>query len=371
MPCAIRLDGCENTIPILDKLVHALKAYCDVCVVALNRQRYPSIRFAKNLIVIQPGRCGLPLIGWMIDAARAYRMLHRNRINYDVIHSFWLGRAGSVARYLRAKQIRPWIVSIAGQELNSSKLKRLGPIRRWQTLARYRAVLDSADVITAGSRYVQAATERHGYKSEWWPLFPDPREFSRVPSRHAARRNLFRLITIADHNEAKDSGTLLKTIQELARRGLEIHLDWVGLELIPGKAAEEAAALGIEDRITIHGHMPHAQIPEFLHQADAYLQSSKYESQGVSVCEAALCGLPIVGTSVGILADLAPENALVVPSGDSMALADAVERLIDDCELCLQLGNAAYLWMSRYSLDWTVQHAIGFYESARQRKSPG
>ena len=76
---------------------------------------------------------------------------------------------------------------------------------------------------------------------------------------------------------------------------------------------------------------------------DVFAMSSLWEGLPVAVMEALALGLPIVATSVGGLAETFTDgvDALLVPSGDSSALADAIERVATDAALRDRLAAAA------------------------------
>ena len=57
--------------------------------------------------------------------------------------------------------------------------------------------------------------------------------------------------------------------------------------------------------------------------------------------EAAVAGVPTVGTAVGHVADWAPDAAVAVPVGDAEALADVLARLARDEAERLRLAEAA------------------------------
>jgi glycosyltransferase involved in cell wall biosynthesis len=57
--------------------------------------------------------------------------------------------------------------------------------------------------------------------------------------------------------------------------------------------------------------------------------------------EAAACGLPVVGTRVGVLPELAPGAARVAPVGDAQGLADGIADLLDDGAGRIGSGQAA------------------------------
>ena len=70
-----------------------------------------------------------------------------------------------------------------------------------------------------------------------------------------------------------------------------------------------ARRLGIAERVRFHGFVANDQLGPFFHRAHLNLVTSRYESQSVSVLEAAAAGLPTVGTAVGLLTTMAPVAA--------------------------------------------------------------
>ena len=80
----------------------------------------------------------------------------------------------------------------------------------------------------------------------------------------------------------------------------------------------------------------------FMRTIDVFVLPSFAEGTSKSVIEAMAHGLPIITTSVGGSPDLITSDAgILVPPGDSIALADAMERLAADPVLRKSMGLAA------------------------------
>jgi glycosyltransferase involved in cell wall biosynthesis len=96
-----------------------------------------------------------------------------------------------------------------------------------------------------------------------------------------------------------------------------------------------AKHLGLETKIDFPGAVPKKDVPRWLQTGDIFLNTTKYESFGVAVLEAAACGLPVVSTSVGELPYMWTDNEdiLLVPSGNADAMADATLRLLMEQQL--------------------------------------
>jgi glycosyltransferase involved in cell wall biosynthesis len=68
------------------------------------------------------------------------------------------------------------------------------------------------------------------------------------------------------------------------------------------------------------------------------------EAFGVSLLEAAMCGLPMISCEIGTgtsFVNIHNQTGLVVPPADSAALANAMNRLGNDADLAKTFGNAA------------------------------
>ena len=85
---------------------------------------------------------------------------------------------------------------------------------------------------------------------------------------------------------------------------------------------------------------PHARVPELLQDYDYFVAPSRAESQGVAMCEAMACGLPVVATCVGGIPEFVRDgvDGYLVPSEDPPALQAAVRRLVASPEM---LGEMA------------------------------
>jgi len=77
--------------------------------------------------------------------------------------------------------------------------------------------------------------------------------------------------------------------------------------------------------------------------------------------EAAVAGVPTVGTAVGHLAEWSPSAALAVPIGDWAALAGAISRVLADEALRLQLAAAAQCRAVREDADHTARAFEAMY----------
>jgi len=92
--------------------------------------------------------------------------------------------------------------------------------------------------------------------------------------------------------------------------------------------------------------------------------SSRHEAGPLVALEAAVAGVPTVGTSVGHIADWAPQAAIAVPVRDSDALANAIARLAHDEDERLRVASAAQARAVAEDADDTAARTRRLYEEA-------
>jgi glycosyltransferase involved in cell wall biosynthesis len=92
----------------------------------------------------------------------------------------------------------------------------------------------------------------------------------------------------------------------------------------------QVRAAGIEGRVSFTGRVE--QVQEYLQASDIFAFPSRFEALGLSLVEAAACGLPCVGSRTGGIVDVIDDghSGYLCPPGDAAALAAALERLVAD-----------------------------------------
>jgi glycosyltransferase involved in cell wall biosynthesis len=130
-----------------------------------------------------------------------------------------------------------------------------------------------------------------------------------------------------------------------------------------------AGQLGVADRVTFTGLR--SDVPAVLGCADVAVMPSLNEALSNVLLESMAAGAPVVATRVGgtpeALAD--GETGLLVPPGDSGAIAAAVAHLLDDRELAWRLGRAAHERIARkFSVEEMVRATEQLYADLLARK---
>jgi glycosyltransferase involved in cell wall biosynthesis len=160
------------------------------------------------------------------------------------------------------------------------------------------------------------------------------------------------IVNVGSLQPVKGQAILIRAFRFVADRKANVRLVIAGAGELRSELELLTAELNLSDRVHFLGDVRHEQLPAVYRDATLFVQASLHEAQGMAVLEAAACGLPIAGTMVGALADLAPDAALAVPPGDPIRLAQLVLSVLDDPQRLRTLGQAARARVvETYSLD--------------------
>ena len=127
----------------------------------------------------------------------------------------------------------------------------------------------------------------------------------------------------------------------LAGAGRRFQMLFVGRGALESRIRHAVAAAGLASRIAVVGFVP--DLPAAMAALDLALYPA-IESDGMSrvLFEYLATGTPVVASRVGVVPEVLEhgKTALLVPAGDAGALAEAIDRLLDDAALGAKLGAA-------------------------------
>lgn len=248
---------------------------------------------------------------WPVDELdRAAAFCRRERI--DLVHSH-LTRASNFAAMLRA---RHGVTSVAHLHANHPQLH-----------------VGFHDLLIAVS---EDTRRRHRLFPMGWsaaiehlPNFVDPAEFA--PAPEDAEDGLRAALEVAPGTPVvlvagalcarKGQDVAVRAFAQVRRAHPEAVLALVGRGSLPPGLPMEG--------VRLLGHRP--DLPAWLPHATVVLVPSRDEPFGLAAIEAMACGVPVVATAAGGLAEVAADGAAVlVRPGDDVALAAATIRLLSE-----------------------------------------
>ena len=119
--------------------------------------------------------------------------------------------------------------------------------------------------------------------------------------------------------------------------------------------------LGLQNNVELKGFIEYEKIPEAINSCDIFVLSSLYESQNMSIIEAAFCGLPVVSTNVGIAGEV---TGNIIEPGNPEKLAVNIIKVIENYQN--ESENALTKipeLKEKFSLDKSVNKFIELYKS--------
>lgn len=355
-------------IPAVLDLVRSLAREDDVRVFALRypHTREPYMVFGARVrpfgAAQRRGLRRLPLYARVLSALAEEA---RSR-PFDVLHAFWADEPGALTVLAARRMDAPAVVSVMGGEL--AALRDLGyggqqsPVDRRLTASALRL----ARRVTVGSVWLKECELPRRPAVHWrvLPLGVDTSRFTPdgvgAPARALPGRP--RLLHVASLTPVKDQAMLLRAFAALSPRAPEAHLSIAGDGPLRGTLQSLASELGVAARVSFLGAVCHDALPDLYRQADAFVLSSRFESEAMVVLEAAASGCPIVATRVGVVPELR-EGARTVAPGDDQGLATALAEVLADEPTRRGMGAAALrIARERFGLEPAVARFRSLYD---------
>lgn len=160
----------------------------------------------------------------------------------------------------------------------------------------------------------------------------------------------------------KSPETMLRAFAELLRLGTAApaRLVMIGDGPLAGGCRRLAGRLGIESRVVRLGQQ---DAKTLMHAFDMLALTSDSEGHPLVVLEAMACGLPVVATRVGGIADTVREgaNGFIVPVRDAAAIADRLSVLVNDAGLRESMGRMSRILAKEFSVDRMVDRTVDLY----------
>ncbi|MFQ5952775.1 MAG: glycosyltransferase family 4 protein [Candidatus Omnitrophota bacterium] len=152
------------------------------------------------------------------------------------------------------------------------------------------------------------------------------REFILFVGTVEKRKNVMNLVRA--YNELKKEKNLPHALVIVGMKG------WEG-----GKAYELVEELGLKDEVKFTSYIDRRDMNLFYSAADLFVYPSLYEGFGLPILEAFSCGTPTVTSSTTSCGEIAGDAALTTDPRDTVALKEAMGKVLRDKDLREELGR--------------------------------
>ena len=188
----------------------------------------------------------------------------------------------------------------------------------------------------------------------------------RFPERAARIRRIYNGLNLAEFGRAVFSSApplILAVGRLIAKKGFADLIGACGLIVERGKSFQceiigegplenelrgQIERLNLQNRVVLPGAKPQREVRQRLAAANVFVLPSVIDPEGgmdnlpTVIMEAMATGLPVVSTKIGGIPEMVVENetGFLLRPGDAVALADAIEKVINNLSLAQKLGQA-------------------------------
>ncbi|MDF1797736.1 MAG: glycosyltransferase family 4 protein [Planctomycetota bacterium] len=156
---------------------------------------------------------------------------------------------------------------------------------------------------------------------------------------------------------------IMRALQHLPS---DVHLLIAGDGEMQTEWEQLSEQLGLTDRVTFLGNVPHARIPLYIRAADLFVLNSEYEGLSHTLLEVASLGTPIVCTGVCGNPEVVEDgvNGFLVPPKSPEPLAEAMGKVLADPELAERFRRSGLEKMRGFTREATFPQVLDILAEA-------
>jgi len=264
----------------------------------------------------------------------------------DLIYEryFLFSFAGALTAWGRGCRI---VYEVNDSSFVDERVRRLALVRLARAIERW--ALNRADVVVVVSRALATTLEKS--------VGVDPDKILILPNAVDEGR-IVDVVSPAEDNSANEVvigcvgffvpwhglNLLVDAVADLGTAGKGARLLLVGDGPVRSEVEQRAKRLGLSDRLTVTGTVPHGEVGSWLRKMDiAVLPDSNDYGSPMKIFEYMAAGKPIVAPDYGPVLEVLEDgsNGIVFPRHDVRALRDALGKLIEQPALRQCLAEKA------------------------------
>lgn len=199
-------------------------------------------------------------------------------------------------------------------------------------------------------------------------------DFQRERSADALSRTPRRCVYVSNAEMYKHQWVVVEAFELLRRRGYDVTLQLVG-----GGEGSAQELLDAQIRrsdphgtfVTQVGKVAQAALPQLLADADLFVFASSCENMPVTLLEGMAAGLPIACSDRGPMPEVLEDGGIYFDPESPAAIADAVQRLLQDAALRSRVARRAGVLARQYTWARCARDTLRFIaDVARQPARP-
>ena len=280
---------------------------------------------------------------------RAYRFLKERVGEFDVIHdnqclAYGLLKIQELGFPLVATIHHPIMVDRDAELQAVRWFWKKWKIRRWYSFVDMQTKVSRnlSHVITVSEQSRQDVAREFAIPGQRLFVVPNGIETGTFRPLPDVKREENRIITTTSSDvPIKGLRYLLEAVASIARER-DIRVTVIGKPRKDKGVEDLVRDLALERIVEFTGRIEDEEFPDYYARATLAVVPSLYEGFGFPAGEAMACKTPVVSTTGGALPEVVGKAGVLVPPGDSRALAGAIVSLLDDPERRRLLGEEGY-----------------------------
>lgn len=260
----------------------------------------------------------------------------------------------------------PIVISLDGEEAVAIPEINFGHLLQSKRKKLNRWVTQNADAVIVLTQFMLEGVRKNLQVDRDLDIVPRGVDLQKFRFQQRTLSPPYRFLNVGYLNPVKDQETLIRAFAIL-NASVNCSLTHIGEDYNNGKVQRLVKELGLGERVSFKGFVPHEQLPHYYMEADVLIVSSLFESQGVVVNEAMASGMLVCGSHVGLLADLSGECCVTVPPGNASMLAAAILEILKNEKENIRLMKNAFAWSKEHDLEWTATEHRKIYARLMKR----
>lgn len=322
-----------------------IKKYeCDVDVYSLQLPGHKNTEKLKNLRIFRfPFRTAHQI---------SMKMLTAKKNGFDIVHSFHYGYFPSYVGLRTAKKsgIPHAFTPAYHPPIYSKKMKLLATLYR---MLQGSQILRKSDVTLPFNNNEKNQLEKYTKKSI---IIPSPVDSSIFfPNKNP--NDKITLGYVGPMLPWKGAHIAFQIFKQLEKERSDLNFLFIARGILENEIRKNASK-----RFIFLKDVPSDQLAEYLNSIDILVSPTYYESFGIILAEAGMCGTPVVSTNVGAVPETVGDGGLMVNYGDWNKMKEDITTLIDDEKLRNKLGKNAIKHTKAFKDDIVADRIFEIYK---------
>jgi glycosyltransferase involved in cell wall biosynthesis len=338
-----RLDNFDGDF--IQRHARAVALYCKVHVIYVKKdgslkpgtseaEKFESNNLLEEIIYYNSPGTGIKLLDKFLSY-KSYKKHYTDAINKyinelgkpPVVHVHVAMKAGLAALWMKEKWNIPFIIT---EHWTAYHKQAFPSVYDYNPVFRklHKKVLKEAEILLPVSKNLGQTINLFlpGTPYQVIPNVVNTAVFNYQPSSQIK----FRFIHISYMNFQKNPEGIFIAAQLLKNRGYDFELLMLGNENDSLTALANKYGL-LPDTVFFKKAVPYTDVAGFIQNASAFLLFSRFENLPCVLLEALCCGLPVICSNVGGIAEVVnAENGILIESENTAALANAMQKMIDE-----------------------------------------